>query len=302
MRPTDIRLAALRRFGTAITVLTILGHTVLGFEQSYAHVLVAAFFAYGFEMLLESIDAWGNDRKARWRGGPVTLINFLLPAHITSLAVAMLLYPNEQLWPLVFAVAVALGSKFLFRVATPRGPRHFLNPSNVGICATLLVFPWVGIAPPYQFTENLTGGLDWLLPIVLLVVGSLLNARYTRKLPLIGAWLIGFAAQAVIRNWLYGTPIVAGLNPMTGVAFLLFTFYMVTDPGTSPFKPRAQVLFGASVALTYAFLMVNEIVFGLFFALLPVCAIRGAYLWLDNRRAVSTPAIMPTARLTKGTF
>jgi len=301
MKPADYRLVALRRFGAAITVLTILGHTVLGFEQSYAHVLVAAFFAYGFELLLESIDAWSNDRKARWRGGPVALINFLLPAHITSLAVAMLLYPNERLWPIVFAVAVALGSKFLFRVMTPRGQRHFLNPSNVGICATLLVFPWVGIAPPYHFTENLSGGLNWLLPGVLLVVGTILNARYTKKLPLIGAWLIGFAAQAVLRNWWFGTPIIAGLNPMTGVAFLLFTFYMVTDPGTTPFKPRAQVLFGASVALTYTLLMVNEIVFGLFFALLPVCAIRGAYLWFENRRAVSTQVIIPAPELAKDT-
>ncbi len=29
---------------------------------------------------------------------------------------------------------------------------------------------------------------------------------------------------------------------MTGVAFVLFTFYMVTDPGTTPFKLRSCTL------------------------------------------------------------
>jgi len=35
---------------------------------------------------------------------------------------------------------------------------------------------------------------------------------------------------------------------MTGVAFVLFTNYMITDPGTTPMAGRAQFMFGASVA------------------------------------------------------
>lgn len=284
MNPTNIRLAALRRFAAAITALTILGHTVLGFEQSYAQVLVAVAVAYAFEVILETTDAWAQRRPTRWRGGFGTLVDFLLPAHITALVTTMLLYPNQRVWPLVFAVLVAVGSKYLFRVTTPTGPRHFLNPSNAGICAVLILFPSVGIAPPYEFTENISGALDWFLPGLFIVVGTFLNARYTKKIPLISGWLIGFAAQAVLRNWFFDTSILAGLGPMTGVAFLLFTFYMVTDPGTTPFKPRAQVLFGGAVALCYGVLLLNHIVFGLFFALLPVCATRGAYLYFEQWR------------------
>jgi hypothetical protein len=36
-----IRLGGLRRFAIAISILNILGHTVLGFEQSWAQPLVA---------------------------------------------------------------------------------------------------------------------------------------------------------------------------------------------------------------------------------------------------------------------
>lgn len=300
MNVLDIRIAALRRFAAAITALTILGHTVLGFEQSYAHVLVALAAAYAFELALETVDAWGLARPIRYRGGLLALVDFLLPAHITALAVTLLLYPNERIWPLVFAVVVATGSKFVFRIMTANGPKHFLNPSNTGICATLILFPWVGIAPPYEFTENISGALDWALPALLLVVGTFLNARYTKKIPLIAAWVTGFAAQAVLRSWFFGTPVLAGLNPMTGVAFLLFTFYMVTDPGTTPFRPRAQVLFGASVAACYALLMMNHVVFGLFFALFPVCAVRGSYLYWSSRRAARAGSGEGVLALGKG--
>jgi len=35
------RIGGLRRFAIAITILNILGHTVLGFEQAWAHPIVA---------------------------------------------------------------------------------------------------------------------------------------------------------------------------------------------------------------------------------------------------------------------
>ncbi|NES68702.1 MAG: enediyne biosynthesis protein UnbU, partial [Okeania sp. SIO2D1] len=147
------RLAGLRRFAIAITFLNILGHTVLGFEQSWAQPLVALVTAYSVELLLETIDARINRQQPRFIGSFSNLIDFLLSAHITALAVAMLLYANERLFPIAFATAVAISSKAIFRL--PEGKRHFFNPSNFGITITLLLFPWVGIAPPYQFTENL---------------------------------------------------------------------------------------------------------------------------------------------------
>ena len=267
------RLAGLRRFAIAITFLNILGHTVLGFEQSWAQPLVALVTAYSVELLLETIDAGMNRQQPRFWGSIGTFIDFLLSAHITGLAVAMLLYANERLFPIAFATAVAIGSKALFRL--PGGKRHFFNPSNLGITITLLLFPWVGIAPPYQFTENLSGWADWILPGLIVCTGTFLNARFTGKLPLIAAWLGGFALQAALRSYVFETPLIAALLPMTGVAFVLFTFYMVTDPGTTPSKPLDQVFFGASVAAAYGLLMLCHIVFGLFFALTIVCTFRG---------------------------
>src|ERR1019366_1538523 len=80
------RLAGLRRFAIAITLLNILGHTVFGFEQSWAQPLVSLAAAYTMEIILEL--AGGKNRRPRtWLSKDT--IDFLLPAHITGLAVAM---------------------------------------------------------------------------------------------------------------------------------------------------------------------------------------------------------------------
>lgn len=276
------RLAGLRRFAIAITFLNLLGHTVLGFEQSFAQPFVALATAYSLELLLELTEAKINQQQPRFLGDWQGFIDFLLPAHITALAIAMLLYANDQLFPVAFATAVAIGSKSLFRVSIGEKTRHFLNPSNFGITITLLLFPWVGIAPPYQFTENLTGWENWLLPALIICTGTLLNTIFTRKMPLIFGWVGGFFLQAAFRSYWFHEHFVSALFPMTGVAFVLFTFYMVTDPGTTPSRPVDQVWFGASVAAVYGLLTINHIVFGFFFSLTLVCLVRGLKLFIEN--------------------
>ncbi len=84
--------------------------------------------------------------------------------------------------------------------------------------------------------------------------------------------------------------------PMTGLAFVLFTFYMVTDPGTTPVKTAAQVVFGCSVALTYGVLMTLHVVFGLFFSLAIVTGVRGLSMYWSAIRlsaAIRAPAGVP---------
>jgi len=285
-----VRLGGLRRFAVAISVLNILGHTVFGFEQPWATPFVALAAAYSTELLLEFIDARMARRPVRFAGGPRRLVDFLLSAHITGLAVGMLLYTNARLWPVAFAAAGAIASKAIFRVPAAHASIHFYNPSNFGISLTLLLFPWVGIAPPYHFTENLVGAGDWILPGIIVCSGTFLNARFTRRLPLIAAWLSGFATQAMLRHWFLGARWEGALLPMTGVAFVLYTFYMVTDPATTPSGTRAQVIFGAGTALTYGVLMVCHVVFGLFFALSIVCTVRGAALAAQSWLAMRAPA------------
>ena len=281
------RIGGLRRFGVAITVLNLLGHFFFGFEQSYAQPVVALLTAYSLELLLEITAAKTAARPYKFSGGLMKFVDFLLPSHITALAVSMLTYANDRLWVVCFATAVAIASKWLFQAPIGKGRRHFFNPSNFGITVALLLFSWVGISPPYQFTENLDGYGDWILPAIIICSGTLLNFLFTKRLALIAAWLGGFALQAFARHLIFDAQLSAALLPMTGVAFILYTFYMVTDPATTPESLGGQLVFGFGNAFVYGLLMVSHIVFGLFFALTITCLVRGAILhaeaWLANR-------------------
>jgi Na+-translocating ferredoxin:NAD+ oxidoreductase RnfD subunit len=284
MTPEAARLGALKRFAIAITVLNTFGHTVLGFETSVLQALVSVLTAYAVELVLEAVGAWSQRRAPEFSGGGVGRITiFLLPAHITGLVISMLLYPQDRLLPFVFASTIAIASKAIFTVSIAGKPRHFLNPSNTGLVATILLFPASSIVVPYHFTENLYGAWHWALPALILGTGTFLNTRFTKKMPLIVTWVTAFVFQAVVRHFIYRTWLPGSLAVMTGVAFLLFTFYMITDPATSPASTRGQIEFGASLGVIYGLLIGFNVVFTLFIALFVLCLGRGVVLYAAER-------------------
>ncbi|WP_367127552.1 enediyne biosynthesis protein UnbU [Saccharothrix sp. HUAS TT1] len=268
------RVKALTRFAVSITAFNVLGHLFLGFEQAPITPVVAVLTSYAAALAFEALDAWAFGRRAEFTKGRRAFAVFLLPAHITGLATGMLMWGNASLWPYVFAILVGNGSKYLVRLRVRGRLRHVLNPSNTGIAVALLLFPWVSIAPPYHFTSSTTGAIDWLLPLAVLAAGTVINVKLTGRMPLIAGWLGGFAAQALVRWLLLDHHLLAALAPMTGLAFILFTNYMITDPATTPTRGRDQVAFGVAVAAVYGVLVVSGVSFGLFFALVITCGAR----------------------------
>jgi hypothetical protein len=273
-------ITALRRFAISISVFNIAGYIFLGFEQPWIWPFVAIATGYTVELVLEMIGARVEGRAPRYAGnGFKGLMEFLFPAHITSIALNMLIYVNDRIWVMIFAVTLAVAAKWILRAPVRGKLKHYMNPSNFGILMVLVLFPWGSIAPPYHFTEGLNDWGSWILPGIIIITGTILNAKLTERMWLISGWLSFFALQAVVRGLLFGTAIPSALLVMTGVAFILYTNYMVTDPGTTPSKPAAQFAFGAGVAVFYGLFMVAHIAYGLFFATAIVCLIRGMFLW-----------------------
>src|SRR6185503_19251066 len=107
MRPIDVnttlnyypsrdprrRFFALWYFTTLLIIWTVLGHTVLGFEQSWAQVIAGLGAAIAMQVFMECADAWAKKRPLRFKGDVRTFVNFLPPAIIPGLACAMLIYP-----------------------------------------------------------------------------------------------------------------------------------------------------------------------------------------------------------------
>jgi hypothetical protein len=278
----DPRYIALRNFAMSITAFNIFGYALLGFEQPWIWPIFAILVGYTAELVFEMLSAWAYRRPPRFLGaGFKGFYSFLLPAHITAIAVNMLLYANNQFWPVAFGVIVGVGAKHVLQAPIGGRMKHYMNPSNLGITAVLLCFSqWASIAPPYQFSENANTFFRVMIPIIIVTAGTVLNGLLTKKIPLIVGWLGGFAIQAFLRHWLWHVSLYSALGVMTGIAFVLFTNYMITDPGTTPFKARAQFMFGSSVAVVYGVLMLFNVVYTLFFAVCIVCAVRGIGWWI----------------------
>jgi len=280
-KPKDPHYIALRNFALSISVFNIFGYTLLGFEQAWIFPISAVLIAYTTELTLETIQAWAQRRRPRYRGrGMRGVYEFLLPAHITALAVNMLIYTNDNIGPMVFGVMMGVSGKYILQAPIAGRMRHYMNPSNLGISVTLLVFSqWVAVAQPYEFTENANTYFRIMIVIIIATAGTVLNTALTKRTALIVGWLGGFAIQAFLRHWIWHVSLFSALGVMTGVPFILFSNYMISDPGTTPSKGRAQFMFGGSVAMVYGVLMELNVVYTLFFATAIVCAARGLGWW-----------------------
>jgi len=80
------------------------------------------------------------------------------------------------------------------------------------------------------------------------------------------------AGFGLIRSVLGTTSLATVSVTMLSGSFILFTFFMVTDPQTSPGTVRGRVLYGVAVAAVDAVLRVLGVPYSLFLALLIVCA------------------------------
>ncbi|MGV9597483.1 enediyne biosynthesis protein UnbU [Streptosporangium sandarakinum] len=284
LTPARARRTALRRLAGSLTLVTVLGHLVPGFEQPCLAPVAGAATGVAAELVLESLDAWAYLRRPRYlrpRSGQAGgTLDFFLPSYVTGLVCAMFLYGGGRLSPVVLATLVGVSGRYVFRFRGTGGP--VLNPAALGT-ATVLLLSWNGAAPPYRFTAGVPEPFDVVAPPVVLGLGVALHAGLTGRLPVLAGWAGGFVAQAVVRGLLSGVSVMDALLPVTGAAFALYTVYVVADPDTTPVGRRAQVVFGAATAAVHGLLVVLGVAHGLFLALVAVCACRGAALAVRTR-------------------
>lgn len=268
----------LRMSATFATLFTILGHTWFGFEQSVAQIFVALISGYSCAFLFEWVDARANQRRPEFLGGGFKRgVDFLLAPHMTSITLSFLIYVNQRLWIMALACALAIGSKYVLRVRQNGRLRHFMNPSNFGIAVILATYQWTGMLP-WGYTVNLHGAWDWIVPGVIIILGTRLNILFTGRVPTILAWLSTFVVLAFVRSWYFHYPVAGQLVVLTGIPMILFTLYMITDPQTSPSPVRGQILFGGAIACAYSVLLVLHVQYTMFYSVTAVCLIRGLYL------------------------
>jgi Na+-translocating ferredoxin:NAD+ oxidoreductase RnfD subunit len=263
-------------FATILTVYLVLGCTFLGFNRSPAQILttvaVACLLEVGLHWLL---------RKRE--------LLVPLSALITGLSLAILLNYAHDHFLLVLPVFLSIASKYVFTV----DGRHHYNPSLFGVATTLLVAgQLITSAPAYQW-----GGTVAMSAFVITLALAGFVFRIGRGW-LIGSFLITYALQTALRAYLMRAhlpPEMLFLGTLTAPPFFLFTFFMITDPRTSPAARGQQIAVGISIALVDLVLHRFQSVFTFFYAAFAVATVR--LLWIHGRRAWNA-GVRPYIRAT----
>ena len=215
---------------------------------------------------------------------------------ISGLSLCLLLRTNALALAVV-AAAVTIASKFVVRV---RG-KHVFNPTNGGIVAMMLA----------------TGGLVWVSPgqwgsvaffaFLLACLGGLVVNRAARSdvtYAFLGFWMAVVFGRAL---WL-GQPLSIPLHQLQNGAFLVFTFFMISDPKTTPDTRAGRILFAALVALGAGFvtfvlyrpngLLLSLAACSLLVPLIDLVLPGRRYAWAEaGRRRPSAPALSDRAAM-----
>ena len=160
-----------------------------------------------------------------------------MSALITSLSLTLLLR-TDLVALAVTAAIIAIGSKFLVRV---RG-KHVFNPANVALVTLLL-------ASDHAWVSSGQWGSAALGAFTLACLGFLVLTR-ARRAETTLTFLACYAALLFGRAIWLGDPLTIPVHQLQNGALLIFAFFMISDPKTTPDAAAGRVSYAALVAAT----------------------------------------------------
>ena len=226
---------------------------------------------------------WIGDRVTR-SGAPLAMT--ARSALISGLSLCLLLRTNYAVLAMAAAI-VTIASKFLVRV----NGKHVFNPTNGGIVAMLLLSDQVWVSPGQW-------GAVAFFAFLMACAGSLVVNRAARS-DVTYAFIACYCALVFGRSLYLGEPFAIPLHRLESGAVLLFTFFMISDPKTTPDSRAGRVCFAALVAfvawyIQFRLFRTNGLLWALAAcsALVPIVdrLLPGArYAWA-SRQSTSTPS------------
>ncbi|WP_455378364.1 RnfABCDGE type electron transport complex subunit D [Petrachloros mirabilis] len=166
-------------------------------------------------------------------------------ALISSLSLCLLLRTND-VSVVALASAIAIGSKFLIRWKD----KHVFNPTNLAL--VVIIGSGLGWISPGQW-----GQLAWF-GFLLACLGSLVVTRAARA-DVTLAFLVFYVGLLFARAIWLSDPLTIPLHQIESGALLIFAFFMISDPRTTPDSRTGRILYALLVALAALYVQ-----FGLF--------------------------------------
>jgi Na+-transporting NADH:ubiquinone oxidoreductase subunit NqrB len=155
---------------------------------------------------------------------------------ITGLSLSLLLRADEA-WLHALAGIIGIGSKFIFRI----DGKHIWNPAGFAIVVLLVVSNDVWISPGQW------GSAVWFA--ALLCFFAILVLHAARRSDMAIFFLGSHVALLFARAWWLGDPLAIPIHQLQSGSLLIFAFFMISDPRTSPDSRLGRFIFAASVAL-----------------------------------------------------
>ena len=177
---------------------------------------------------------WGLTRLYRLPLNPLSSLN-------TALSIILLLQASHWGW-LLLAAVLAISSKFWLRWSG----RHVFNPSNLAIVLVLLMSNSVWVA------HGKWGHAIWLA--LLVAGGGLVLLLGWRQMLTSLSFLVVYSLLLLLRAGWLGDPWQIPLHQLQNGALLIFVFFMLSDPMTTPASIAGRLLYGVWVALLAALL------------------------------------------------
>jgi Na+-translocating ferredoxin:NAD+ oxidoreductase RnfD subunit len=155
---------------------------------------------------------------------------------ISAMSLCLLLKTNHWYTSLLAAL-LTVASKYVFR----SNHKHIFNPSAFGIVATIFLTNDAWLSPG-QWGSN---------AVIFFSVGTLGTIVVTRvqKLDISLAFLLTFVGLLYWRQvYILGWPIDYFIHSVSTGSLLLFTFFMISDPRTSPNHGAARIIWAILIA------------------------------------------------------
>lgn len=160
-------------------------------------------------------------------------------ALISALSLCLLLRTTDVVIA-VCAALIAIGSK---RFISHQG-QHVFNPTALALVAVTLLSQSAWISPGQW-------GHELYLLILIVGVGSIVTGRASRIDISLG-FLLSFALLCFLRAVYLGDPLSIPLHQLSNGALLIFAFFMISDPRTSPKARSGRLLYALIVAAVSA--------------------------------------------------
>ncbi len=164
-------------------------------------------------------------------------INSLKSALITSLGLSILVQANS-IYLYILVAFVAIAGKFIFRF---RG-KHFINPANFGIITVILLTDGVWISPGQWGSIAI---LIFLIGCLGFIITYKVNRIDLSLAFFLSFFMLEFTYQILYLQW----PLDHLVQSFTNGGFLLFTFFMITDPISTPAHRTVRKLWAIGIAL-----------------------------------------------------